>query len=83
MFNNDNQVAVVLNYSDLCEICDFYDVSPGEISDNPCYARYIADHHSDLQNLISGYVEWVKSTGISVMISVMRVRQEFDDSCMI
>lgn len=57
MFNNDNQVAVVLNYSDLCEICDFYDVSPGEISDNPCYARYIADHHSDLQNLISGYVE--------------------------
>lgn len=37
MFNNDNQVAVVLNYSDLCEICDFYDVSPGEISDNPCY----------------------------------------------
>ena len=77
MFNNDNQVAVVLNYSDLCEICDFYDVSPGEISDNPCYARYIADHHSDLQNLISGYVE------MGVMISIMRVQQEFDDSCMI
>lgn len=57
MFNNDNHVAVVLNYSDLYEICDFYDVSPGEISDNPCYAKYIADHHSDLQNLIRGYVE--------------------------
>lgn len=53
----NNHTAVVLSYSDLYEICDFYDVSPGEISENPCYADYIADHHILLRQLIDGYAE--------------------------